>query len=234
MADTKQAIGIILRRNDFREYDSRILVYTLEHGLLDLVVRGTKRKKSKMVGHIEPLNLTNLMIAPGKNYDYAASVVATHTWPEVRKNYEANVVSQKAAKFLARVIKPGICDRELLKQLADLMYYMPRSENNIIDFWQAVFVLKALAHLGYRPNLNKCVQCQNNDFKTANFDLQNFELYCPKCKTPYHNLTVSREFIKLLQIVLQQDYKYIANISYKSSLNQEISFFCEKYQQWIE
>lgn len=233
MAETKQATGIILRRSDFREYDSRILVYTLEHGLLDLVVRGTKRPRSKMAGHIEPLNLANLMIAPGKHYDYAAAVVATHTWPQVKNDYLCNVIAQKASAHLARILKPGICDRELLKQLADLLFTLPVARHQDIDYWVSLFKIKTLSHLGFRPRLSACAQCGGAIGPKAEFNFADSTLYCSSCASHYHSLTLSPELVKLLQDILKHEYKILANFKINSPLSKELKNFTDKYQQWL-
>jgi DNA repair protein RecO len=86
MQETNSIRAIVLRRVKYRENDSKISVYSFEKGLLELVVRGTARSKSKLAGHIEPFNLVNIMIVKGKNFDYAGSVVSEKSFLNIKND----------------------------------------------------------------------------------------------------------------------------------------------------
>ncbi len=65
--------GIILNRQDWREVDTRLVIYTREAGKLDLVARGTKKLSSKLAGHLEPYNRTKIMVINGRSLTYVGA-----------------------------------------------------------------------------------------------------------------------------------------------------------------
>ena len=60
MEETHTTQALILRNRPYKERDSQIELYSPEFGRISLVARGTKDKKSKFAGYIEPLTLVNL------------------------------------------------------------------------------------------------------------------------------------------------------------------------------
>ncbi len=150
MSQTSPVRAIIIDRQIFREFDSRISVYSLDYGRLDLIVRGTKRPKSKLAGHCEPLTEVDLMIVKGKKYDYAGSAKSVNAFSKLKNNYDLLLDAGQVAKILKRLIKSGEIDNRiyfLLKEYLELINKNNTSKDRsslILLF----FIFKLISYLG--------------------------------------------------------------------------------------
>ena len=86
MEDTYRANAIIISSQPFREYDGKRVVYSLEKGKLDLVVRGVKRIKSKLSAHLEPLSLAEIMVVRGRQFNYVGAAMSRNCYSAIKNN----------------------------------------------------------------------------------------------------------------------------------------------------
>ena len=67
-------LAIVLARNDWREYDQIISLYTLDLGKVDVLARGVKKILSKNSSFLEPGNIVEAEVIPGKELSHLGSV----------------------------------------------------------------------------------------------------------------------------------------------------------------
>ena len=84
MEVSQKSKAIILKREAFLENNSRVFIYSQNFGKLDLVARGTQKISSKLAGHIEPLNLCEIMIIKGKQYNYLGSALCENSFLNIK------------------------------------------------------------------------------------------------------------------------------------------------------
>lgn len=165
MAESQSGEALILRRNDWRENDSRVVLYTKKFGKLSLVARGAKKFKSKIAGHIEPISLASVMVLKGRAFDYLGSAVTQKSYLNIKNDLNAlYFVGQSFSLFDAQV-KEGLPDEELFNFLISWLDTVEEKsstglskENGELLF--NYFSIRLLVILGYRPELYDCVICQ--------------------------------------------------------------------------
>lgn len=57
--------GIILHREDFRERDERVVLYTKDFGKISVVVKGVKRIEAKLRGNVDIFNVVDITFVEG-------------------------------------------------------------------------------------------------------------------------------------------------------------------------
>jgi DNA repair protein RecO (recombination protein O) len=124
MEQTFNTRAIILSRHDFREDDSRIILFSEEKGKMSLVVRGAKKMKSKLSGHVEPLTLSRLMVVKGKDFDYVGSAKGENFYQEIKENLDKVFVAGQALTLVDKMTREGEVDGqgevfELLESFLD-------------------------------------------------------------------------------------------------------------------
>lgn len=62
------AQGIILKREDFREKDERVVLYTKELGKIAVVAKGTKRIEAKLRGNLDTFNFVDIIFVEGAHF----------------------------------------------------------------------------------------------------------------------------------------------------------------------
>lgn len=236
MKDTYNIQAIILRRLKFRENDSKITAYSLERGRQDLVVRGTSRPKSKLVAHIEPLNLVNIMIIPGKRVEYAGSVISEKCFLRIKNSYEKIQAASSAIKIFLENIKEEEADENLFFLLSDFLSLLDSEvlEDKDLDFFVQIFVFKLLDYLGHKPELNKCVLCKEKIKEKDNiFDCLHGGMVCEDCLANPGSLTISSDCVKLLRLLPSNNFIYLAKIKCNCTLNKEIIRIIKIYNNFV-
>ena len=213
MEETFNIKAIILNRHAFRENDSRVLAYSLEHGKIFLVARGTGSIKSKMAGHIEPFCLSDLMVVRGRRYNYIGGAKSTNCFFGLKSDLKKLEVAGRSFAILNKIIKEHEVDPKLFFLINDFLEVLSDINKNIdFNLFLHAFILKLVCQLGYRPELYSCVVCRK-DIKPNNnyFDFKRGGLVCEKCDKD-KALTIHKDSIKLLRFIIKQDFKNISKL----------------------
>lgn len=237
MEETYQARAIVLKREPFRENDSRISVYSREKGKLELVARGTKKIGSKLAGHIEPFNLVDLMIIRGKQFDYVGTALNAHFFYDLKSDLNKILFAGKVLGEVNTILKPGIQDEIIFNALNDFLNFINSYSTKDIfkyEFLSNIFLLQIIIHLGYRPELNICVKCSKKvEAKGNSFSFRHGGIICKLCseKKDREDLTISENVIKILRMA-EKDYKTLVSLNINQSLSREVGKIINLYFQY--
>ncbi|MCX6796109.1 MAG: DNA repair protein RecO, partial [Candidatus Falkowbacteria bacterium] len=163
MQETYYTKAIILTREPFREYDSKIITYTLAKGKLELVARGTKKILSKLAGHLEPITLSDIMVIKGKQFNYVGTATSTNTFLQIKKNLEKLTIVGAAIKVFNELIKENEADKDIFSLLGIFLFLVNDNKTNLhqAKLLVIVFKIKLIILLGYQPLLDSCLVCGN-------------------------------------------------------------------------
>lgn len=208
--------AIVLKRQDYREHDSLVIFYTQNYGKLKLVARGTKKPKSKLAGHIEPLNLVDLMIIRGRGQDYVGSVIIKEAYLNLKENLNNLHWAFLGANLLLRFTEEESEEISLFNLFSNYLKALDRppldfsKEEGEIIF--SIFTLRMMALIGYEPQTRTCLQCQQK-LKPENhyFDLLSGGMLCSNCyfartaKNQAQYLNISEAGIKFLRFIFDNN-----------------------------
>lgn len=224
MEDTYNIKAIILKREPFRENDTRVVVYSGERGKLELVARGTKKIKSKMAGHLEPIILANLMVVRGRIFDYIGSAVSENCYPEIKGDLRKIKAASRIVSITGKLIKEGEGDSRIFSLLEETLDIINKNEPRFADcdLLPAFFVLRLLTLLGYKPELYQCVSCQKKIAPADNrFSFIKGGIVCSNCSSK-EDLTFSDNCVKVLRMAVLGDLRKIIRLEIKDNLAKEV------------
>lgn len=144
--------AIILARRDFREYDQIISVYTVEHGMQELLAKGVKKSISKNTAHLEPFSVVELGVAPGKGFTYITSVQGLHFFAGIRTQSLKSMAAQYVVSLVHSITKEDESDVRVFDFLISWLLALEKSTVRpglLLD----VCVLRLLSLFGFEPNL---------------------------------------------------------------------------------
>lgn len=149
--------AIVLQREPFRERDSRVVVYSLEQGKLELVARGTKKILSKLAGHLEPLNLVELMIVKGRQLNYVGAVTSAASFPTIKNDLDKIFLVGAAIKQFNSLIKDNEADPVVFYLLQDFLVAanVAQVTGEQVKLLAIAFSIKLIKLLGYEPDFSK-------------------------------------------------------------------------------
>ena len=67
-------LAVVLKRKNFGEADNLITVLSKNHGKLEILAKGSKKIKSKFMGHLEPFSLVKISVVLGRSFGILTSV----------------------------------------------------------------------------------------------------------------------------------------------------------------
>jgi len=153
MEVTSKTQGIILQREPYNENDSRVFVYTKDFGKLELIARGTQKISSKLSAHLEPLNLCEIMIVRGKQYDYLGSAISENIFSGVKSDYNKIKTAGEILGLINGAVKEKQADEQIFLLLEEFLDVLNESGQNA-EIIKSIFILKFLALLGYAPDFH--------------------------------------------------------------------------------
>lgn len=241
MDDSKTSLAIVLSRSDYRESDSLLVVYTRDFGKLTLVARGAKKLNSKLSGYLEPFSLVEILIIPGRGFDYIGSVSNREVFLSLRDNLNKLYYAGLALKNFNRLVRDNQKDERLFLLLQRFLesldsYLEEKFSKESGELLYIFFALKLLAELGYRPELYECLSCRKKIKKGKNyFNLKNGGLICLDCfnkeyviyknngPKPAEILTISDNCIKLMRFILDNRLDVAYKLKLEKKFIQELS-----------
>lgn len=150
------AQAIILSRRDIREVDRLFVLYTKEYGKIHVVAKGIKKPVSKLAGHMEPLLVTNLRIAQGRQLDKLAGAIAHHPIPKL--DSQAMIIGMTATDLVDKLTKWEQSDERIFHLLQEFIYTLEKNYNEHLIH---LFTYKLMVYLGYGLDLTNCIRCKN-------------------------------------------------------------------------
>ena len=154
---TYRALGVTLRRSPVREADLISVIYTREHGKLELLARGAQRLTSKLMGHLEPLTLVRVSIARGRSMDQLTEAEVVNAFPAVKNGYENSAHGLYVAELVDGFSALSAANAELFGLTVDTLEALGRAGNT--DLALRYFDLHLLRLSGFMPELYNCVEC---------------------------------------------------------------------------
>lgn len=142
-------LSFVIGRNDWREYDQIISLYTLELGKVEVLARGIKKILSKNSAFLEPGNLVEAEVIPGKELNHLGSVQIVNGFSGLRKSEQGNAILSFSLYIFSNFITHQEKDERVFKLVYSWLDFL---DNNKIDsavFPLDVFVIKLLASLGF-------------------------------------------------------------------------------------
>ncbi len=230
MEETYNLTAIILNRRAQGEGDGRVTVYSLERGKLELTVRGMKKIKSKLAGHLEPLTLGEIMAIRGRQYDYVGAAVSENCYADIKNNLDKLTVAGEAVNIFNKLVKAGQADEKLFNLLKDYLEILNSLDSGQLN---SFFIFKLLSELGYKPELYCCVNCGGKLAPAGlKFDASRGGLVCDKCPAE-PGLTISENSVKLLRLAENCDLKKLVKIKTDKKTEKEARIIMSSFLKYF-
>lgn len=231
--------AIVLKRQAYRESDLLVQVFSEKLGRLNLVAKGARKAGSKLAAHLEPFNRIEALVVSGRNYDYVASAASDNTRFHLKQDLNKIYFAGRAAAWLLDTVKESEAEPvlfflldEYLTLLDTLRGEFKKEQGSLLS---GFFQLKALAILGYRPELYHCVRSGREIVSGHNlFSLLDGGLVASVNFTNIEEkdatlLTISDNCIKLLRLGLDLDFSQLSKLAANRSTTKEFSQFLRSF-----
>jgi len=208
--------GIVLGHRPFRDYDLFCTIYSADRGKFDVLMRGARRTRSKLRSGMEMLNVVDVMVARGVNWQHLAGTQTKSAWPLLKQDYDKIIFALALVESVEVLTDEGVADGRIFSLLRDWFKFLNEykiSDNTPLFFYLVVWQL--CKYSGYGPLVTQCLRC-NGDITPDDqyFSVSEGGLVCNNCRRESDRL-VSTAAIKLIRFWFQQESAYDACVTFR-------------------
>lgn len=173
--------AIVISQKAVSDHDSLVSFYTLEFGRVSYLAKGLKRPSSKLAGHLDLLNLVDLMIIKGREKDYVGSAIAENCFLKIKESYEKTIIAGYGLNFLNKLSFNNQADYEVFLLLREFLFSLNElpDEIEILKLILNSFKLRLLDLLGYNFDFSSCFVCGGREAVALNYYKK--EICCANC-----------------------------------------------------
>jgi DNA repair protein RecO (recombination protein O) len=172
--------AIVLKHSDFGEADRLLTVFTPYLGKLRLLAKGVRKPTSRKAGHLESFTRTQLLVARGRNLDIITQAQMIVPYLGLRQDLRRISYAYYAGELVDRFSEEHGENPSLYGLLCDVLGWI--CEASDLALAMRFFELRTLGLVGYRPQLFRCVHCNEALEPVVNhFSSDAGGTLCPRC-----------------------------------------------------
>lgn len=142
--------AIVLARRNHSEADRLLVLFTKDHGKLNLLAKGVRKLTSRKRGHIEVFSHVKFSVSLGHTWNLMTEVEALNSFDRVRRDLKKVAVGYYLMDVINKLTHGEEKNEELfllaLKSLSEL------ESSDKLKSLRKNFVYEALTLLGFWPN----------------------------------------------------------------------------------
>jgi len=230
---TLKTQAIILRSFEDGEADRTVIILTPEVGKLKARVRGARKINSRLGGHTDLLNLTNLNVGLGNHSNVITAADSLNSFVNLKSNLERLAIAIYLAELMNALIPEGVPHRSIFYLLLNALEELNKNKDPLII--SRYLELKALEETGYKQELYHCVLCNTNIQPDQHSYVPSFGgVICSKCPVnPGELCTLSLNSLKVLRHFDRSALSEVLSINLDNHIEYEIERILEMSITWI-
>ncbi len=144
---THRTLAFTLNYIPSGEKDRLYTLFTQDFGKLKLLAKGGRDIKSKLVAHVEPPVLVDVLVARGKSVDRLAGAVVTRDFSKIREFNSRRTAALEALRLVDWLTPYEAPDPAIFELLNNFFIYLEANEVSKDIVW--LFAKKLLAITGH-------------------------------------------------------------------------------------
>ena len=234
-----RAEALTLRNSPFGEADLLVTLFSREAGKLRAIAKGARRPTGKLVGHLEPLTLTRLSLARGRNLDIINQAETVENFTPLKGNLTAVTKGLYVAELVDGFGSEASPNEPLLNLALDTLAAIGRAPDDDLPLLH--FQLHLLAVSGLLPELQCCVECRRAlEPGRHRYSADGGGVYCPGCainRTPDQVglRPLSLRALKVLRLLARSRAAELPDLALDEALSQELkAVLTGTVQYWLD
>jgi DNA repair protein RecO (recombination protein O) len=215
------------------EADCIVTFYTPYKGKLRAVAKGARRPKSKLGGHIEPFSYNKILIAQGKNLDIISQIQTIDSFYSLRNDLWLTSCALYVLELVDRFTAEEEENHRLFHLLLDTLYQLCQTDS--VELVLRYFEMHFLDYLGYRPQIQRCVDCDAPLKPAVNyFTSSGGGILCSGCRNQELVVSpISVDALKVMRFLQDNDYSRVKRLHLKPELSGELEQLLRRYIRYL-
>jgi DNA repair protein RecO (recombination protein O) len=187
--------GVVLRTYRLGEADRIIVLFTERHGKVRAVAKGVRKTKSKFGARLEPTSHVALQLYEGRELDIVTQAESIDHFRPIREDLDRLAGASAMLEAVDQLAQEREPNPRLYQMLVGALRSLSAHDPPLVV---PAFFIKVLALEGFRPMVERCVECGATDHLVA-FDFETGGVLCDSCR---RGQSISPEALTLLQQML--------------------------------
>lgn len=172
--------GIVIRKRDFGEADKILTIYTRERGRITAFAPGARKVTSRKTSATELFTHGVYFLSEGKKMDVINEWEILNTFYQLRDDLNKAALSFYLAELLGSFLVDGQPNYPVYRLFLESLSLLSRAKY-YPELWVRAFEMKALAHLGFGPELFQCAHCTKPLSAEKYFQVELGGVVCQDC-----------------------------------------------------
>ena len=240
--------AVVLGEKEFTGQDKIFSVFTKNYGKIEILAKSVRKIEAKLQGGLQILNHLSLEFVKGKNFNIITDAIIKNEFLEIKSSAIKFRAYSYICNLLDKLVKGEEKDERIWYLLLETLSQV--SQLPVTSYQLPVtvryFEWNLLSCLGFKPELYFCLNCQEK-IQKGNFFFSSRDggILCQKCKiqkdkslskgqkTTPHIKEVSKDAIKILRLILNQNQKILRRIKTNPALLEELKELSKMFLQYI-
>lgn len=213
--------GIILAQNNMGDYDKMCTLLTPDLGKIGCSAKGARKPKSTLMAGTQFLCFGDFLIYKGAGSYHINSCEPIEIFYNLRLDIDKLTYASKVAKIVNDVTDENQNTYRILQLTLNTIYMLSETEKNM-EFILSIFKIRLLSILGFRPVIDKCVNCKTKE-KLRYFSFRDSGFKCEACgRQDKGAMEISDTTIKAIRYIILSDPKKIYSFELSEENKKEL------------
>jgi DNA repair protein RecO (recombination protein O) len=229
-----QTDAIVIKKTKLGEADTILTLYTPDRGKIQGFARSLRKTKSKMAGHLELLTHSRVTFARGRNIDTITGSQTIDSFVPLKNDYKLMSYALYVIELVNQFTPDHYEDYNLFRLLLETLKNLCQADD--IETLLRFFEIHLLGEVGYRPQLQHCVNCRKElEPVTNTFSPGSGGVLCPDCsyKSASVLFSLSVNALKVLRFFQNNDYDTASRLKVPVELSTELEKIMRGYIRYL-
>ncbi|NLW43067.1 MAG: DNA repair protein RecO [Tissierellia bacterium] len=197
--DTNEYIrtrGIVLSEEKYKESSKIINLFTEKNGRINIFASGVLRPKSGLMMVSEKFVESDFLLTRSKNNFYIKSGEVINSNIELANNLHKYFIADMICELLIKTMPENLVEEKIYNLTSQVFSYLKDDMVNP-QILKMGYLLKLISFLGFRPQLQQCVECSSKDYSNMYFSHRDGGIICGNC------LDIDGEYVKLSKVEIE-------------------------------
>lgn len=224
--------GIILKKNDRKDSDQFLTVYTKDFGKVEVLAKAVKKITSKLRGGSELLYLSEIEFIQGKNHKTLTDAILIDKFSNLRRDLRKLQTAFRITDALDQLSSKEEKENKVWDLLTEAFHKL---DDKGIKLEPAViyhyFLWNLLLLLGYEPELHFCGLCRKKLGAASKLYFNSAEgvVVCGQCYAGKKDEEISQDAVKVIRLFIDRNWPLLARIKIDAELKKILKRVSERY-----
>lgn len=207
--------GIVLKEIRYKDTSKILTIFTKKYGKISVMAKGAYKAKSKLIATTQPFSYSEYQFNKGRNFLYLNQADILNSFYLLREEMERVIYGYYMLELVDKSLPEDGENEKIFMLLEKGLRVLSKLDKNYLQFIVA-YELKFISFLGYKPNIEKCINCNNTKFEKIKFSINQGGIICNNCFAIDHfAIDLDKEIYdimyKLLYIPLERTNEILAS-----------------------